>query len=94
MFKQTVIAIGMMTLTGAAFAGHTHGDMQSDVDATENSPFAVTFDTLDADNNGKVTWPEAKNHFEAKKGFKSVDADGNGKLSKAEFKEPEVIPSQ
>lgn len=66
-------------LGGAAAMGLAFGALASE----PMKP--ATFDSLDADTDGKISATEAAKHADLKTGFTTADANGDGYLSKAEF---------
>ncbi len=46
----------------------------------------LTFDTVDADDNGYISVAEADSYEALKEQFKKLDADEDGRLSEEEFK--------
>lgn len=65
-----VLAASSIVATGALAKGPGHGPQ-------------VTFQELDADNNGEITKEEMQAHRKAR--FAKADADGDGKLSLEEM---------
>ena len=76
--RKTLIAIGIATLIplGAAMA--------DDYDKSGKSAKAPSFDTLDANHDGRISQAEAS--VDSTIVFSSADANGDGYLDKSEWK--------
>jgi len=68
-------AIAMIPLAGIAAEG----------DKSSPSPSGATFDTLDANKDGRISMPEASADPSLVESFSTADKNGDGYLDSAEF---------
>jgi len=74
MKKLLIVGLGVLSLSGIAFAGEAMKEKA-----------AQGFAALDADKNGALSQAEIANNAIAAKNFANLDTDKDGSLSKSEF---------
>jgi len=74
MKKLLIVGLGVLSLSGIAFAGEAMKEKASQ-----------GFSALDTDKNGTLSQAEIASNAIATKNFVSLDTDKDGSLSKSEF---------
>lgn len=90
MIKQTLIAIGMMTVASTAFAAQgqadhdTNGKVPGSQHRAESSN--QSFNSMDTNGNGEINWSEGKAGGMSKQDFNSADTNQDNMMGQSEYK--------
>jgi hypothetical protein len=77
-FRIAALAVALVPLAALAAEG-------TKTDAKTPAGSTVTFDTLDANKDGRISMPEASADPKLVESFSAADKDGDGYLDSSEF---------